>query len=493
MRGQVVIIAILLQLILTIGLGLLLKRKITKGAESYLYADRSLPLYVVVPSYAIAWIGALNTIGYFEMGSMLGMQTMYHMICTGLGLVLGAFITGPWFRRVNSNSIPEIFEKAFGLAYRLLISCVLFGLIWGIITLEAQGGGLMLAGLTGIPPIYCIVIMLIIGFLYVYFAGMYEAAYLNLINYIILLIAGVLLVIFFGREVPGGWAAVGETYRGEMSWFLSAWAIPWQIRDIAIGFSIGIAIASICGTTMPLNLVSALAAKDEKTIRKTGLFAYFVHNIACFPWLIAGIAATTLPLFKELGPKLTAITFAMTQFPPLVSAIIFVAGFGAIFSTFAMCTLGCAQIFTNDIYARLINPNASGKQLIKVARLTMLGIVVSVFIPSTIMPAMTVAGYWLWPWFLPPFFALVSGLFWKRASVAWLGTTLVVYLLNSIWTFTPIPTALGIPGYIHTVYVSLVVSVVLGGIWTALAKAPAGYFLSPRDAIPTTASTERGV
>ena len=107
----------------------------------------------------------------------------------------------------------------------------------------------------------------------------------------------------------------------------------------------------------------------------------------------------------------------VTVLPLGLSGLVVAAYMAAVLSTADSCLMGAVAIFTNDFYRKLINPNASDKDLMKANRLAVfilgsLAIGLAYKIPVVIdlvMYAYTFGAAGL-------FFPMLALLFWKRAT-----------------------------------------------------------------------------
>ena len=81
------------------------------------------------------------------------------------------------------------------------------GVLFGILTVEAQGIGIIIQALTGWPIHQGAIIGGILGLLYVLLAGMREIGWVNLVNSIVMYAGLILATIFVGAHFAGGYEA----------------------------------------------------------------------------------------------------------------------------------------------------------------------------------------------------------------------------------------------------------------------------------------------
>jgi uncharacterized membrane protein len=93
---------------------------------------------------------------------------------------------------------------------------------------------------------------------------------------------------------------------------------------------------------------------------------------------------------------------------------------------------------------------------IMIVILGILATCISFFLPEIIEGA-----NWMFSWLIPVFWITVFGIAWKRSIKAAEITLFGTWIVNFLWTFTPLKTMLGMSGVINP-YVTLVLSLVLG-------------------------------
>jgi len=137
------------ELILIVGLGVWLQRRHSAVAkDEFALAGRDLPVPVVGVTLALTVLGTAHILGVFEMTWMMGAIAVWFSIAHVILLTFVCLASGLWVRRLNVSTVPELLDLTFGLEVRLLVSCVMAGVLFGILTVEAQGIGIIFATLT---------------------------------------------------------------------------------------------------------------------------------------------------------------------------------------------------------------------------------------------------------------------------------------------------------------------------------------------------------
>ncbi|WP_424931838.1 sodium:solute symporter family protein [Amaricoccus macauensis] len=489
MNWGILVAVLAYEIVLILGLGLYFARKEKCNQEEggFLLSNRDLPVAVVAVTLALTVLGTPHIFGIFEMTWFIGANAIWFGIAHAVLLVVTITTTAIWARRAQVTSMPEFISLIFGEVPRLMVGCVMAGLIWGILTLESQGIGIVFATVTGLSIQQGAIIGGVLGILYVILAGMKEIGWVNLVNCAIMYVGLILTMVYITGALPdGGWERVSNFYIDqEQAEMLSLFGTPEMLFTFALGIVLS---TTFCQSISQQLLQPALAAKSENTIRKTlwiavplnGLFAVFVCAI--------GLAAKADPAFNELGPKLAAPTMLLNSLPGWLVAWLMASLLAAVLSSFAMAVMAPATIFTIDIYKNFFNPNAGEVEERFVTRIMIVILGVGAFLVASYLPPIVSAINWLFAWMTPVFWLIIFGLFWKRSSSAAVITMAVTWAVNSAWSFTTLPASLGFEG-LPNVYPCLAVALALGSVLTAILPGKPGLFRKPAAPVAAYAAT----
>ncbi len=229
-------------------------------------------------------------------------------------------------------------------------------------------------------------------------------------------------------------------------------------------FAFGLVIALVFSqpANQPL-LQTCMAAKDEKTIIRALWIAAPVNGMFGVFICVIGLTAKSLPEFQAYGPKLAATTMLVEVLPSWLVVVLIGAFMSAILSSFAMTALAPATIFSNDVYKRFYNPEASEEQMTRVTRLAIIVLAMMAIMVGSSLPTILASVGWVLAWLMPVLWLIVSGLFWKRSSVGAGITLATVWSVNFLWSFTHLPAWLQLTE-IPNSYVMLVLTVIVGSI-----------------------------
>lgn len=478
MRYGILIAVIIYEILCIAGVGWFLKYKERHSNDSeggFLLSNRDLPVGVVAATMALTVLGTAHILGVFEMTWGMGAAAIWFSLAHVILLVVVCLTTGIWVRRLNVTTVNEILEMSYSKTLRVIISCVMAGVIWGILTLETQGVGIVIATMTGWSIQKAAVIGGIIGILYVIIAGMKEVGWVNLINASVMYIGLVLSTVFLALRLPHGNFSSVENY------FTHTISKPEMLSifgssEIILTFGLGTIVSVVfCQGVSQMLLQTCMAAKSEKTIKKALWIAAPVNGLFGVFAVVIGLTAQTIPKYANLGPKMAATSMLVDMLPSWLVALLLATFLAAILSTFAMTSLTPATIFTMDIYVNLFNPNATEKEITKVTRIMIIILSVIAIALAAYLPPILAAINWLFAWLVPVFFLFVFGLYWKRNNTAAISSLIVSWALNCLWSFTSLPAQLNM-SHIGNAYVTLVSGLVVYVLMVNMLSSEPGYF-----------------
>ena len=191
MNTGILISVLVYEVVLILGVGLWLAKREANQPKSdgdFALAGRNLPVPVVAITLALTVLGTAHILGVFEMAWIFGASAVWFSIAHVILLVVVCLSTGLWVRRLGLTTVPEILGMLYGKGTRLFVSCTMAGVIFGILTIETQGIGIIISSMTGWSIKNGAIVGAVLGIFYVVLAGMKEVGWLNLINAIVMYI-----------------------------------------------------------------------------------------------------------------------------------------------------------------------------------------------------------------------------------------------------------------------------------------------------------------
>jgi len=231
------------------------------------------------------------------------------------------------------------------------------------IVAQVLAGVALLVSLTGISPFSAALLTIVCMGTFVLFGGVWGAGAAGTAKTVLLYLA----------VLSGGCVALflSGGVRGLVSAFP---AFPWfsllgrgATVDLSAGFSLIVGVLST-----QTYIQAAISGKDEKAaMRGAWASAVLIPPI--------GIAGIVIGLFMRTAhPALDPVTvfpqFVLMYLPPWLGGIVLAALFVAVLGTGAGLALGVGVILAKDLYAWLINPHASDKEILLASRVAIAGV-----------------------------------------------------------------------------------------------------------------------
>lgn len=349
-----------------IAAGALLARR-TRTSADFFVAGRKLGPGLTFATILAANIGAGSTVGAAGLAYGIGLSGWWWVGSAGLGSLVLAFTVGPRIRRLAERNgfltLGDFLEHRFGLGARLAVAILLWVGTLAILAGQLIAFAWILQVVAGTSkPVGCTLGGLVV---IAYFAtgGLKGAAWINLVQ---LAVKGVgfLLCVPFALMAVNGWS--GFQAAGLPESFL-------RIDGIGaagiLGFVVLLAPSFIVS---PGLLQKVFGARDDRAVRWGVAANGTVLLLFSFlPVLLGMVAAVRFP---GLGNAELALPMVMTELLPLwLGALLLAAVFSAEISSADAILFMLSTSLSQDLYRRLIRPNADDRTVLRISRWTALG------------------------------------------------------------------------------------------------------------------------
>lgn len=467
MNLPIVIGVILYEVIVIIGVSAWLnaraKRRVTGG--EFVQGGGNLGPVAVGATMALTSLGGAHILGMPGQATGTGIATYWFTMASGMMMIILCCYVGPWYKRFGFTTVSGMFENLYNRKVAVLLSAMTAGCTWGVITLEIQGVGIVIASMTGWNLVLCCIVGGIIAYLYVVFAGMKEVAWVNVINAIFMYLGVFIATYYLGKAIDGGWGAVNDFYiASDRKWMLSLFANGETWKVYILGAILGNLFF------VPMNQAGcqcSIAAKNVKTLKRCVWIAVPLNVVFGIFTIAYGMAAASMPEYA-LGRGPIDTFMMLVDLLPTWVLIWLLSGFvAAILSTVAVCVLALATVFVDGVMKQYYRADMSDRDSVRYLRIAITGISVLAMLVSILMPSINTSMIWLFSWLLPPFWMFVFGMHWKRSNRAAMFTIIFCALINCIWSFFPqVSGFLNLPGSTNAI-VMLVFVMIVGSIAVA--------------------------
>jgi SSS family solute:Na+ symporter len=399
--------------VLLVIVGLAIARMV-RGAGDFFVAGRRLTAPLLFSTVLAANIGAGSTIGAAGQAYRDGLSAWWWNGSAAIGSLFLAFLIGPRIWRIardhNLFTAGDFLEWRYGPGVRGVIASLIWVGTLFILAGQLIAGAAILEVVAGVPRWGGALIGGLVMVAYFVAGGLLSSAWVNLVQLVVLLGGFVIAVPLVIASVGGIGAiqAVGATRPGFTDFFYSTGAgSGWTFLFLlAPGFIIS-----------PGLLQKAYGAKDERTVRLgIGFQAAVLLLFAFLPVAIGMAARVSHP---GITAEATVLPIMFTEhLSPLLGALALAAVFSAEVSTCDAILFMLATSLSQDLYKRFINPGASDRRLLSVARVASLvggalGVALAVVLPPSVVAALSVFYSLL---AVSLFVPVVGGLFVRRAG-----------------------------------------------------------------------------
>jgi len=488
-----------------------------KQTSDFYVAGRGVPPIFNGMAIGADWMSAASFIGMAGTIMLLGYDGLAYIMGWTGGYLFLTILLAPQLRKFGRFTVPEFIGDRFNSKNALIIAAICTIIISFTYSIgQLSGSGVVIGRLFEIDAKIATMLGAVLIAFYAGFGGMKGITWTQVAQYVILIIAYLVPVIFMSFQLTGNpipWISYGEivTQMGELDRELgiSEYFAPftngtkWQF--LALMFTL------MCGTAgLPHVIVRFFTVSTMKAARWSGAwalifigllyfsapayaaFARFIlmtevagSQIANLPgwtksWVDTGklqVADQNSDGLLQWSELVIANDIVVMATPEIANLGVFVIGLvaagamAAALSTAGGLMISISSSFAHDIYYRVFNPQASERKRLFVGRVS---IVVATLLAGLIAlnppGAITQIVAWAFAIASGTFFpALVLGVWWKRANaqgtiaglLVGLGVTLSYIFAAKYGGFTIlgiIDTGAGIFGAIAAFATNIIVS-----------------------------------
>ena len=348
------------------------------GMVGYLLAGRGLPTVVVASLLAGLAVGGASTIGVAERAYTVGISAGWYNAAWAAGAAVMGLFAARRYRRWEITTLPELFERHYGVGGRVL--GVLGQLVIQVVitSLQYVAGGAILSSLlpeifdfrTGMAATAVVFVSItMIG-------GFWAAGLTNVVN-VIVIYAGVCLgAVLTVRQLGGVEELIARLPAGHPG---------FDLDGVGMGLIVAWFIVMITTTHSTQSVIQVgFAAKDERTAGRGYLLGAAIIAPVGFISALLGMAAVVQ--YPGIVPA-EALPRVVLGLPPLAAGVILAGLWAADVSTASALLLGSATLVSNDLVKRFWAPDLSEARDQLVCRVTVL-----VLSGVTFLLALTVTG-----------------------------------------------------------------------------------------------------
>ncbi len=405
-------------LLALIGLGAIKARKV-KSQEDFSLAGRGLTTWILTGTLLATWIGTGSIFGNSEETYGVGTAAWVLPLSSGLGII-ALFFLAARLRRFGQFTIQDILEARFGVAARVLGTVTLLLAYVIIVSYQYRAGSTVLQYIVpGMDKSVAICAVAAFVILYTALAGMFSVAYTDVANGI-LMVVGLALAIPILLSQVGGASVALETLEAENLHDLGHYS-PALLASIMLP-----PFFLILGDA---NMVQRFfSAKDPRSARRSAVGMFF--GVLLLDWMIICVALLGRALVAqgkldvpmmggEEAPGQIVVQVAFQALPSFLGAMLVATVVAVVVSTADSYLLAPATSLVRDVYQRFVKPDAEPAQIVKLGRLTVVGlgfVALGLAFTSDKFFHVALFAYTIYGAGITP--AILAAYFWKRATLA---------------------------------------------------------------------------
>jgi len=453
----------------------------TAETDEYYVAGRRVPALYNGMATGADWMSAASFIGMAGTLYAQGYDGLAFVMGWTGGYVLVALFLAPYLRKFGQYTIPDFLGTRYGgnLPRTIGIICAITASFTYVIA-QIYGAGIITSRFLGIDLATGVWVGLAGVLVCSLLGGMRAVTWTQVAQYIVLIIAYLAPVVWLSVKVTGNpvpQLAYGEVLQQisglEQQLGVAAGHSTPFVKNDMVNF-IALTFCLMVGTAaLPHILMRFFTTPSVKEARKSvGWSLFFIFLLyftapayAAFAKLevysnVVGQAVASLPAWvaswskvglvsicdatnaietikgctangngdgilqlAELVLNADAIVLATPEIaglPYVVAGLVAAGGLAAALSTADGLLLTISNALSHDVYYKMVNPNASAKKRLTVARILLLGVAAVAAYAASHAPA-TILSIVAWAFSIAAaafFPALVLGIFWKRANRA---------------------------------------------------------------------------
>ena len=346
-----------------VGLGLWIARRV-RGSADFFVAGRTLGAPLLFSTVLAANIGAGTTIGAAGVGYRDGIGAWWWNGAAAIGSLALAFLVGPRLWRIaaerNLFTAGDYLELRYSASVRATIACLIWLGTLAIFAGQLIGGAAILAVVGGIPRVAGTIGSALVVTIYFVAGGLLSSAWVNAVELAVKLLGLVIALVIVLGHVGGlsGLAASPNVPQGFTDVFYSSGARSGWTFLLLLGPAFVIS---------PGLIQKAYGASSDRVVRLgIGSQALVQAAFGLVPALLGMAARVTHPNITDINQVLP--TVIVEQLPVALGALALAALYSAEVSTCDAILFMLATSLSQDLYKRFVRPEASDRDVLRVAR-----------------------------------------------------------------------------------------------------------------------------
>ena len=342
-RQPIILASVAIYMLICILVGLWAMRR-TKSAGDFFVAGRGLGPIVVSLAVFSSTLSGFGFVGGPGLVYATGLSSIWMAVCSALGYATGFYLISKRIRMIaevrDTMSLPDVVFARYGSeAARLLTAGTILLGVLGYLATQILAMGIVLQSILNgsdmfghVTLLTSVVISSAVLIFYCVTGGIIASVYTDLVQGIVMILAGALVVITAAHVFEGGFAQATGILLENDGEDIMPFGTLGAMASLSWYFLFGLGLAGQPHVATKMMMNKNLA--DNRTILPMTIFGYV---IAAMLWISVGVIMRALVL-GDVGMPLGAAdeaapAFLSTYAHPLLAGVVFAGLFAAIMST----------------------------------------------------------------------------------------------------------------------------------------------------------------
>ena len=312
---------------------------LVKDVGSYFKGGGTIPWLMATITNFMGLFSTFVFVAYAGIAYEYGLISIVVFWTTVPACIIAGLCFGKRWRRTGHTTPVEYLEQRYGYPVRKLVTW--FGLVMHFLDnmVRLYAIGVFITVVTPLSLEWSIVVSGIIVTVFNIIGGIWTVTIMSTVQFIILILVTIILLPL-SLDAAGGMSMLTEKLPENMTWFNGPKGAPLWLSVYCIM------------TIIKYNEVSGI------------LFLVFT------PVFLLPAIASPLIIPEISDPEMSYVAVSSMLLPVGIMGIMFSSMFAATMSSLNAEYNVMAGVLTNDVYARMLNPSASPKKLLQVARIS---------------------------------------------------------------------------------------------------------------------------
>lgn len=334
-----------------------------KDVGAYFKGGGTIPWLMATITNFMGLFSTFVFVAYAGIAYEYGLVSITVFWTTVPACIIAGIYFGKRWRRTGHTTPVEYLEQRYGYPVRKLVTWL--GLVMRFLDnmVRLYAIGVFITVVTPLPLEGAIAISGIIVTAFNIIGGIWTVTIMSTVQFLILILVTVILLPLTLDSI-GGFDMLAARLPENMTWFNGPKGAPLWLTVYGI-------MTIIKYKENWTFIQKFYCVRDEAAARKVGIFSGLLFFVFTPVFLLPAVASPLI--IPEISdPEMSYVAVSSMLLPVGIMGIMFSSMFAATMSSLNAEYNVMAGVLTNDVYSRMINPSATPKRLLLVARLSTL-------------------------------------------------------------------------------------------------------------------------